>query len=1098
MKGTVGIFDNPFIPDSIYSIQEQSVTVPVSNNSSSPKHLNLNDIQYRYITSDVPKPGAIRISVNELAKRIKLLNDNTRVNHVETRFKENLLKIIHSYHDIFRLPGDPLPGTHLAHHKITLKEDKIINTRSYQPPKCHEIEVSTQIGEMFDAKILRHSNSPYNSPVWIVPKKTDASGKKKWRVVIDFRKINEITDQDSYPIPVIDDIIYNLGNAKFFSAFDLSSGFHQVPMEESSKKFTAFSTPDGHFEFERMPFGLKNSPATFQRMINTALNGLINKICMVYLDDIVVYGSSIEEHNKNLVLLFERLRHTGLKLQPDKCEFLRPELEYLGHLVTKDGIKPNPNKTKAVSEFKVPHNRTSLKSFLGLSGYYRKFIKNYSTIAKPLTELTKESKQFIWTPDCQKAFDTLKLSLCQAPVLKYPNFEKEFTLITDASNVGLGAILSQDGHPCYYISRTLNAPELNYTTTEKELLAIVWAVQRFRQFLLGRKFKILTDHQALKWLFNVKDASSRLMRWRLKLEEYDYEIQYKKGSENTAADALSRVHHVNSNDHSPPLNSTEFDLESELPDIEISDTQLERELNTPIPVIQNTPNRESVANEFTDVQVIDTYQLSSDWGETQTNTDNISQNSNVPPITEEDQQLYKDYYKWFTNRTETREVEKPNANGKLWKAFQKRQTDDPDIRILPPFNEKNWLKILNGTAIWTLSKRLSILRMHFNDPTITSTEKIKLKILISFISYKYPELKILTCYNPNTELSAVERRQIIEESHGSVMALHFGENKSIQRARELGIWKNMEVEIIDFIKKCHTCQTQKLTRIKRKSEAIIPDTPVEPNDKIAMDIFGPLPITSEANEYILSIQDMLTKYIILIPLKDVRSETIIEKLFDHYIYTFGSPKHILTDQGQNLVSELMQNFENLFKIKHVKTTTFHPQSNGSLERTHGTIKDLIRTAMTDLHTEWDRTLQFICMAYNTMQHEGTGFSPFQLTFGRNANIPSILATTPSLKYSELVKLWQERHERYIGKARDKIQQSKEKYKRIQDAKIILPQRLFEIGDLVMIVNNKENKLSPDWKGPATILKILPNNNYEIIFNNERTNIHADRLKLYNY
>ena len=342
--------------------------------------------------------------------------------------------------------------------------------------------------------------------------------------MIDFRKVNEITDHDAYPLPMIEDILEHLGNAKFFYAFDLRAGFHHIPMEEESKRFTAFSTPEGHFEFERMPFGLKNAPATFQRMMDNALRGLNGKIFMVYLDDIVVLGSTVEEHNQNLVTLFERLRQTGLKLQPDKCEYLKSELEYLGHVITKDGVKPNSAKLQAVVEFRIPKSATEVKSFLGLSGYYRNFIKNYSTIAKPLTELTKISNTFMWTSECQGAFDKLKNALCSAPVLRYPDFEKEFVLTTDASNVGLGAILSQDGHPCCYIPRTLNNPELSYTTTEKEMLAIVWAVKRLRQYLLGRKFQILTDHQALTWLFSVKDPSSRLMRWRLKMEEYKYKV----------------------------------------------------------------------------------------------------------------------------------------------------------------------------------------------------------------------------------------------------------------------------------------------------------------------------------------------------------------------------------------------------------------------------------------------------------------------------------------------------------------------------------------------------------------------------------------------
>ncbi|CAK9801713.1 Retrovirus-related Pol polyprotein from transposon 17.6 [Anthophora quadrimaculata] len=392
---------------------------------------------------------------------------------------------------------------------------------------------------MLDKNIIEESDSPYNSPVWVVPKKADASGKQKWRIVIDFRKLNELIDQDAYPLPNIDDILSQLGNAKFFSALDLSSGFHQIPMDENSKTYTAFSTPQGHFHYNRMPFGLKNAPATFQRMMDTALRGLLNRYCFVYLDDII-FGNTIQQHNDNLAIVLQRLRDLRLKIQPDKCEFLKPELEYLGHITTSEGIKPNPEKIEAVKQFKIPKMPTDVKSFLGLAGYYRKFIRNFSKLAKPLTDLTKKDIPFHWTDKQQESFQTLKDKLCEAPVLAYPNYNDAFTLTTDASNEGIGAILSQNGHPCCYISRTLNPPEKNYSTTEKELLAIVWAVKRLRQYLLGRHFIIRTDHQALTWLKNCKDPSSRLIRWRLKLEEYEYEIQYHKGKENTAADALSR------------------------------------------------------------------------------------------------------------------------------------------------------------------------------------------------------------------------------------------------------------------------------------------------------------------------------------------------------------------------------------------------------------------------------------------------------------------------------------------------------------------------------------------------------------------------------
>ena len=312
-------------------------------------------------------------------------------------------------------------------------------------------------------------------------------------------------------------------------------------MAEESKKYTAFSTPQGHFEFNRMPFGLKNGPATFQRMIDNALRGLVGKQCFVYMDDIVVLGNTIHEHNKNLIDLLQRLKELRLKVEPDKCKYLRLELEYLVHLITKDGVKPNSLKIEAMKKFKKPNNVKEVQSFLGLAGYYRKCIKNFSSIAKSLTNLTQKNNIFNWTPKCQEAFDTLKESLCSAPVLQYPNYNDTFILTTDVSNVGIGAVLSQKGHPCCFISRTLNKAEESYSTSEKELFAIVWATKRLRQYLSERKFIIQIDHQALKWLYNIKDPSSRLLRWRLRLEEYTYIIEYVKGKENKAADGLSRL-----------------------------------------------------------------------------------------------------------------------------------------------------------------------------------------------------------------------------------------------------------------------------------------------------------------------------------------------------------------------------------------------------------------------------------------------------------------------------------------------------------------------------------------------------------------------------
>ena len=315
-------------------------------------------------------------------------------------------------------------------------------------------------------------------------------------------------------------------------------------MDQDSKAKTAFSTPYAHLEFNRMPFGLKNAPATFQRLMDRVLTGLQGIELFVYMDDIVIYATSLEEHAYKLKKLLARLKTAGLSLQPEKCQFLRHDIAYLGHIITEKGVLPDPRKLQAVRNFPIPQRRKNIKQFLGLVGYYRRFISDFAKISKPLTQLLKKDISFLWGPEQQKAFETLRDKLCSEPLLQYPDFNKPFVVTTDASDFALGAVLSQGqigrDLPIAYASRTLDKAETNYSTTEKELLAIVFAVKHFRPYLYGHKFTLVTDHRPLLWLNGLKDPVSRLARSKIKLTKFDYDIVYKRGIANSNADALSR------------------------------------------------------------------------------------------------------------------------------------------------------------------------------------------------------------------------------------------------------------------------------------------------------------------------------------------------------------------------------------------------------------------------------------------------------------------------------------------------------------------------------------------------------------------------------
>lgn len=460
--------------------------------------------------------------------------------------EENKLKnLLIGYKDLFFKEGDQLTSTTQVVHRIVTTTNAPIYSKIYRYPQVHEKEISKQIQDMLKQGIIAESNSPYNSPLWIVPKKMDNSGQKKWRIVIDYRKLNEVSIDDKFPIPNIENILDKLGRAQYFTTLDLAKGFHQILVAEEDRPKTAFSTPLGHYEYIRMPFGLKNAPATFQRLMNSVLKEFINNICVVYLDDILVFSTSLEEHIDSLKKIFNTLRKHNLKIQFDKCNFLAKETEYLGHVLTPEGVKPNPKKIDDIVKLHLPKTQKQIKSFLGVTGYYRKFIRDYAKVAHPMIKyLKKNSKIDSEDFNYGNAFEKLKRIITEAPVLQYPNFKKKFKLITDASAFAVGAVLQQDGHPICYASRTLNKHECNYSTTEKELLAIVWAINYFRPYLYGVKFDLLTDHQPLKWLFaktRGRDVNPRLYRWLLKLGEYDINIDYLKGKENNVADFLSRI-----------------------------------------------------------------------------------------------------------------------------------------------------------------------------------------------------------------------------------------------------------------------------------------------------------------------------------------------------------------------------------------------------------------------------------------------------------------------------------------------------------------------------------------------------------------------------
>lgn len=412
-----------------------------------------------------------------------------------------------------------------------------MNLKPYRYSPGQKDEIERQVKQMLHQGIIKPSTSPFASPVLLVRKKDGT-----WRFCVDYRDLNEVMVKNKFPMPVVDELLDELAGAKWFTKLDLRSGYHKIRLLPQDEHKTAFRTHQGLYEFRVMPFGLTNAPASFQGLMNKIFALMIRKNVLVFVDDIPVYSKSLAEHVQHLRQVFQILQHHQLFVKASKCSFAKQQLEYLGHIIGEHGVATDPAKVQAVQEWPVPKNLKQLRGFLGLTGYYRKFIRHYGVITRPLTELLKKDKSYNWTDAQQKAFCQVKMAMVQAPVsvLAMLDFSQEFVLETDAYDRGIGAVLTQNGHPIAYLSKALGVKAQALSTYEKECLAILMAVQKWRAYLQHSEFVILTDHRSLTHLGEQKLTTSMQHKAFVRLMGLQYRIQYKQGSENKVAYALSR------------------------------------------------------------------------------------------------------------------------------------------------------------------------------------------------------------------------------------------------------------------------------------------------------------------------------------------------------------------------------------------------------------------------------------------------------------------------------------------------------------------------------------------------------------------------------
>ena len=523
-----------------YAEPVEEVTV-IKEIEDSPEKTNMNSIRNIVIGeeySDEDEAGTSTTDVINIPEHLIELFEETAKDKSPEEITV-LQQFFTQNQDVFSKNDLDIGRTYLTEHVIETEEGRPFKSAPRRIPLQFIDEADAAVQKLFDQGTVRESTSPWASPLVFVRKKNG-----QLRPCVDYRRLNAVTRKDAYPLPRTQDCFDAVAGSTLFSSMDITSAYNQIPIREKDIPKTAFVTKHGLFEFTTMPFGLCNAPATFERLMELALAGLQWKICLIYLDDVLVFSKTFDEHMNRLNAVLDRIRKANLKLKPVKCHFLRPEVAYLGHILSAEGVQPNPDNLAKVQAWKQPTTVKEVQSFLGLANYYRRFIQDYSYHVRPLIDLTKKNKFFNWTEDCTKAFQFVKEELTSPPIMSHPSREGDFILDTDASLVSIGAVLSQiqDGEVkvLAYGSKSLSKTEQNYCVTDRELLAVRYFTEYYRCYLLGKKFLIRTDHQALKWLFSMKEPKNRIARWIEALSEFDFSVEHRAGQKHGNADAMSR------------------------------------------------------------------------------------------------------------------------------------------------------------------------------------------------------------------------------------------------------------------------------------------------------------------------------------------------------------------------------------------------------------------------------------------------------------------------------------------------------------------------------------------------------------------------------
>ena len=744
--------------------------------------------------------------------------------------KQKLIQTLSNFKDVF-VSSSKAPGrTKLLKFEIDTADHKPVRNNPYRISQ-HESEImEKEIDQYLKLGLIRPSQSPWSSPVLMIRKPDGGI-----RFCIDYRKLNNITIKDSYPLPRIDDLLDVLGGAKYFSSMDIASEYWNVPMKEESIPKTAFTCKFGLYEWVVMPFGLTNAPAAFQKLMDEVLRTLKWKICLVYLDDCVIFSQSFRSHIERLKTVLERFRAAGFRLKLKKCYWGRSSIPFLGHLITNQGILPNPAKVITVMKAKAPVDVSSLRSFTGLTSYFRRFIKGYANIVAPLERLKQKDVRWNWSDDCKEAFEILKRKLCQPPILAYPNWSISFEIHTDACVNAISAILCQKQNGrvrvISYAGRVTSKAEKKYGITELECLAAVYGVKKYRCYVEGRKFTLVTDHSALSWLFksNSKSNNRRLMRWIIELQSYNFETKYRPGKQHGCADGISRILSI--------ISFRENNRTNDLFTIQLRSGKSYGEEEKK-KVKQENKNNKLLSNCTKNMK-----------NSIETSTKKDSESKNLKEIN-----LDFETTKICSEDIKELKTEQLKCTWMFpYIIYLKERALPTNIKVCRILKKNIHKFVLDRNGVLNRIIKISRRLRSENNSTISKQ--------VICVPYEY-------C------------NEVLKKCHDDIYSGHLGRTKTWERIRERFYWPGMYEDVKRYVTSCEECMKFKGERNFKlgKRQRMPIESLIGPFDFIVADAIGPLPITKNRNRYIITITDYFTRWAEAVAVPDLKSSTWLRVL----------------------------------------------------------------------------------------------------------------------------------------------------------------------------------------------------------------------------